>query len=168
MKLQIRYERQDASDQRWAQGTGWLIRDDLLITAGHCSFDHTYQLGRAIEVKAYVGYDGKDSINTANVQFRRGARFLTTSGWYQNEVNRENDVSFLKLEKAFTNVTPFAFQPTPVNGNMMLGVVGYPADKSLQGEVAAQMYAQYKLVDFNLNVTQLNMLEYTISTYGGT
>ncbi|KAF5673546.1 ATP synthase F1 [Fusarium circinatum] len=59
VKLQIKFEKQLSSDNRWAQGTGWLIASDLVITAGHCTYDHTYNFGKAVKIRAYIGYNGK-------------------------------------------------------------------------------------------------------------
>ena len=66
--------------------TGWLIRPDLLVTAGHCAYD--WNLGRATEVKAYIGYNGKASVGTSNVQFRSGAKVVITGGWLRSRENR--------------------------------------------------------------------------------
>ena len=41
-------------------GTGWLIAPDLLVTAGHCAYDQVN--GQVQEIKAYVGYKGKESV----------------------------------------------------------------------------------------------------------
>lgn len=55
----IRYENQP-NDNNWGMGTGWLIRPDLLVTAGHCAYDFGEErYGRATIVKAYMGYSGK-------------------------------------------------------------------------------------------------------------
>ena len=68
VKLFLRYEFGGAD--QWAHGTGWLIRPDILVTAGHCAYDWGHRLGRAVEVKAYIGYKGRDQLNDPNVQFR--------------------------------------------------------------------------------------------------
>lgn len=38
VKLFLKYEGQPAT-AKWPIATGWLIRPDLLVTAGHCAFD---------------------------------------------------------------------------------------------------------------------------------
>ena len=80
----MHYEGQDPDDTRYAMGTGWLIRPDLLVTAGHCAFDWSQRNGkgfeRATEVKAYIGYNGKQSVNDSSVQFRTGVKIVTTEG----------------------------------------------------------------------------------------
>ncbi len=47
---------------KWQMGTGWLIRNDILVTAGHCAYDHTNDYGPVQEVKAYIGFEGKASV----------------------------------------------------------------------------------------------------------
>lgn len=43
-------------DDRWAMATGWLVRPDIIVTAGHCAYDWgSGKLGRAVRVKAYIG-----------------------------------------------------------------------------------------------------------------
>jgi V8-like Glu-specific endopeptidase len=165
--LQIRYSKQSPDDQRWAHCTGWLIEPDLLVTAGHCAFDHVYGFGRAAEVKAYVGYRGRASLGQPDVQLRHGMRALVPQGWMDSDVNRQNDVAFVKLDKQFDDVRPFKFQETPVEGSSMITVVGYPVDQSYQGESGAYMYEQSRKTDFDLTSSSHNMLEHTISVYSG-
>jgi hypothetical protein len=73
--------------------TGWLVRDDVLVTAGHCAFDWSSKdaegLGRALEVKAYIGHRGKASVNDGTVQFRHGVKAVTTEGWLQSGVKSQ-------------------------------------------------------------------------------
>jgi V8-like Glu-specific endopeptidase len=45
-------------------GTGWLIAPNLLVTAGHCGYDQSY--GPVQEIKAYIGYKGRASVNSLN------------------------------------------------------------------------------------------------------
>ena len=129
VKLFLKYANQAPGDTRWGHGTGWLIRPDVLVTAGHCSYDYRDKLGRVTEIKAYIGYEGKDSIGRPNVQFRRGKRVVTTSGWLTNKNNRKNDVSFVQLDRPFTGIVPINIMTTPDRGSFTLGVVGYPGDK---------------------------------------
>ncbi|KAF4977236.1 hypothetical protein FZEAL_6219 [Fusarium zealandicum] len=167
VKLQIRFEKQLQTDKRWAQGTGWLIEPNLLVTAGHCVFDHTYSFGKAVKVRAFIGYNGKDSIETPGVQCRYGVEIVTPKEWIESDINRANDVSFIRVDTAFTDVQPIKYEATATFVNMKLGVVGYPADKTYKDESAAQMYEMYKKVTCDLSKTTLNMLEYKISSSGG-
>jgi hypothetical protein len=74
------------------------------------------------------------------------------------------------LASPFKDVVPYSLAATQERGQgATLGVVGYPADKSGEdGEKAAQMYEQFNTnVAWDLQRTTLNMLEYTVSTFGG-
>jgi hypothetical protein len=130
---------------QWAMGTGWLIRPDLLVTAGHCSYDWSHNLGRATEVKAYIGYKGNESIKTPNVQFRHVSRIVTTMGWLRGKGAKNFDVSFMRLDKPFTGVTPLKYKETPPAGEAEIGVVGYPGDLQdmVTKEKGANMYEMF-------------------------
>ncbi|KAF4947081.1 hypothetical protein FGADI_10711 [Fusarium gaditjirri] len=168
VKLQIRFEKQRSGDSRWAMGTGWLIEPDVVVTAGHCAFDHTYNFGRAVQVRAYIGYNGKDSVGPGGAQFRKGIKIVTPKEWIASDINRAHDVSMIVLDSKFDDVEPIAFNPTETFVNdLELGVVGYPADKTLHDEPGAQMYEMYKKTTCDLSKTSLNMLEYTISSAAG-
>jgi V8-like Glu-specific endopeptidase len=168
VKLFLRYEKQKSEDP-WAMATGWLIRDDLLVTAGHCAFDWSHNLGRLTHIKAYLGYSGKGSISDSNVQFRKGKRVVTTSEWLTTRGNKSHDVSFIQLQHPFTKVQPIRFVDTPKSGTLVLGVVGYPGDKTdgNTGEAGARMYQMFRETPYNLEESRDRMLEYTIDTYGG-
>lgn len=43
-------------------GSGWLIRPDLLVTAGHVVFDKARGCGAATQLKCYIGYNGMASV----------------------------------------------------------------------------------------------------------
>jgi V8-like Glu-specific endopeptidase len=122
--------------------TGWLIENDLLVTAGHCAFDWSHNYGRLTHVKAYIGYTGKEAVkNTSVVQLRMGARVAAPESWLaKGASDSRGDVAFIRLNKPFTGVTPFKYLPTPMSGaNEAIGVVGYPGDlmKHSTGEKGA-------------------------------
>ncbi|KAJ5777287.1 Peptidase S1B glutamyl endopeptidase I [Penicillium odoratum] len=176
VKLFMRYAGQKADDGRYAMGTGWLVEPDILVTAGHCAFDWSQNngegFGRAVEVKAYIGYNGKASVTKealekGEVQFRHGVKIVTTQKWLDSGMFRQNDVSFIKLNKPFTGVTRFNFKDTPMQGSEAIGVVGYPGDKDYKGEKGAQMYEEFRDVTWDLKKSSLNMLEYRINSYAG-
>ena len=98
-------------------GTGWLISPDIFVTAGHCSYDWGHKLGRATEVKAYIGYKGRQSEQDPNVQFRRVKRIVTTEGWVKTKGQKCFDVSFMQVDKPFSGVTPIKFVDTPNQGH---------------------------------------------------
>ena len=116
--------------------TGWLIESDLLVTAGHCAYDWSHSYGRLTHVKAYIGYTGKDTTkDTEQVQLRMGVRVATTEGWLTNgSSDSRGDVSFIRVSKPFTGITPFKYLATPSSGsNVRIGVVGYPGDLKKKG-----------------------------------
>nr|RBQ89683.1 hypothetical protein FVER53263_13663 [Fusarium verticillioides] len=167
VKLQIRFEGQDPSDTRHAQATGWLIMPHLIVTAAHCVYDHTYDFGKAIQVRAYVGYNGKNSIDKPGVQFRRGLKVVVPKDWIISDTNRGSDVAFIKVDE-FSDIVRIAQQPT--NGiveKMFRSVAGYPCDKSLADERGAQMYEMSKITDCDVSKTAFNLLEHTISFANG-
>lgn len=146
VKIFIHYEFQQAG--KWAMGTGWLIKPDLLVTAGHCTYDWGHKLGRATEVKAYIGYKGNSSIKGPSVQFRTGKRIVTTEGWLKTRGSKSFDVGFIQVNKPFTGITPIKYEDTPKEGQLNLGVVGYPGDlvDNSTGEKGAFMYEMFSPV----------------------
>ena len=133
-------------------GTGWLIRPDIFVTAGHCSYDWTHKMGRATEVKAYVGYDGRESEKDPSVQSRQVKRIVTTEGWVKTRGQKAFDVSFMQVKTPFTGISPLRFDETPQKGSLSLGIVGYPADlrDERSGERGARMYESFLPTDFDL------------------
>ncbi|KAK7976389.1 hypothetical protein PG989_014852 [Apiospora arundinis] len=170
VKLFLRYEGQPAS-AKWPIATGWLIRPDLLVTAGHCAFDWGHNLGRLVQVKCYIGYNGHESIHDAraHVQFRSGKRVATTLEWMTAKNNRNFDVSFIQVDRPFDGITPYQFADTPLSGTTSIGVVGYPGDLKDEKtkEVGAHMYEMFQSNTWNLAESQWRMMEYQIDTYGG-
>lgn len=141
---------------------------DLLVTAGHCVCDWENSYGRAITIEACIGYHGEDSVTTdPNVQFRRGIQAATTAPWLSRNKSWVNDVGFVRLESGSQDVVPFEPIPTPVEDERDSIVVGYPGDKSLLDEIAAEMYQGHGRVKYNLREGRRNMLEYRVSTSRG-
>ncbi|KAL9106121.1 MAG: hypothetical protein Q9227_008821 [Pyrenula ochraceoflavens] len=167
VKIFTHYEFQKPDS--WAHGTGWLIRPDVFVTAGHCCYDWSHKMGRATEVKAYIGYKGKQSEKDSNVQFRHVKRIVTTEGWVKTKGQKSFDVSFMQVDKPFAGITPIQFMETPARGNMEIGGVGYPADlfDKQTGEHGAYMYEMFLPTEFDLAQQADTMLEYQIDTFGG-
>ncbi|KAL8729292.1 MAG: hypothetical protein Q9181_005046 [Wetmoreana brouardii] len=177
-KLFIHYEFQEPG--KWAMGTGWLIKPDILVTAGHCSYDWSHNLGRATEVKAYIGYQGDASVKHPDTQFRSVKRIVTTEGWLKGRGAKNFDVSFMQVEEPFAGVTPIVYSETPESGEYTIGVVGYPGDLKdpSTGEKGAYMYEMFLEIShppltlhlktrYDLATQADTMLEYQIDTYGG-
>ncbi|RKL17174.1 hypothetical protein BFJ68_g4681 [Fusarium oxysporum] len=167
VKIQSRF--QDRGDQTWMMGTGWLIRPDLLVTAGHVVHDWGRKLGPADQIKCYIGYNGKQSVGSPQVQARYGAKVVTPVEWIEGSSNRAKDVAFIQLDRPFTgNLRIFSYVKTPEAGDgTYLGVVGYPGDQTLEDEQGAQMYEEFARSDYNIGESPHHMVEYSISTFAG-
>ncbi|KAJ5125571.1 hypothetical protein N7526_007748 [Penicillium atrosanguineum] len=173
VKLEMSYEGGPASR---SMGTGWLITPDLLVTAGHCVYDHKNQerggYGRVNVMKCHIGYNGRDSLNTSDVQTRSARKIVTTGEWVDSSNNRHKDVAFIQLDRPFTgNLRLFGYKSTPIKGYEMIGVVGYPGDRTLSDrdgieEQGAQMYELFGAIMYNRNENVLQMLQYKLSTFG--
>ena len=131
VKLFLRFAGQ-AESSPWAMATGWLINSDTIVTAGHCAYDWSHNLGKLTHVKAYIGYYGKESIKddrNSAVQFRTGKRVAVLEDWLTSGENESRDVAFVEVDSPFNGIKPIKYQPTPLTGtNVVLGVVGYPGD----------------------------------------
>ena len=157
--------------------TGWLVENDVVVTAGHCAFDHSHGLGRLVKVKAYVGYEGKARLGSEDpdisqtVESRWGTAVVTTKGWMESEQRQSSDISVIKLEEPFKHVDKavlFKGRTTPVGGgNVNLGVVGYPGDIIDDQERGAKMYEMFATTNYDLTGAYKNMLQYKIDTNGG-
>jgi V8-like Glu-specific endopeptidase len=75
-------------------GTGWLIADDIIVTAGHCLYDS--KGGYLQYIKAYVGYVGpeSDAKQDKNCQMRLG-KHATAPVEYIKTSNLVHDVGFV-------------------------------------------------------------------------
>ncbi|KAK0610872.1 hypothetical protein B0T14DRAFT_314903 [Immersiella caudata] len=160
--------------------TGWLMRSDIVVTAGSNVFDWTNlarPLGKAMQIKCYIGYHGGSSVGAPSVQFRLAKAVVTTPEWLAGPDNRHRDIAFLQLDRPFEgNLRLFGRkETTPVQGHFMLGVVGYPGDKGrdagLYDEYGGEMYEMFTTQKYNLHDPPSNnaagLLEYDISTRGG-
>ncbi len=75
-------------------GTGWLIADDLLVTAGHCSYD--LNLGFLKWMKVYIGYAGPESVKAKTCQYRQAAS-VAMPAEYLKAASVTHDVSFVSI-----------------------------------------------------------------------
>jgi V8-like Glu-specific endopeptidase len=153
----------------WMMASGWLIKPDLLVTAGHVVYDHGSHLGPATQIKCYIGYNGRDSVTSQSVQTRFGKNVLTTNEWIADSENRRRDLAFIQVGQEFSgNLNLFDFENTPPSGTGVdLGVVGYPGDRFLDTEYGAQMWEQFNTTSYDVGTQNRHMIEYRISTYGG-
>ncbi|KAF1739232.1 hypothetical protein CRV24_001164 [Beauveria bassiana] len=171
VKLFILYDQQQQllkdNEAAWPIATGWLVAKDLVVTAGHCAFDHSHGLGRAVKVRAYIGYQGYQ--NLTNAEGRWGKAIATNPEWCDKLGAEPRDISFIKLESPFLDVDNcFNWTQTPFAQNSAdLGVVGYPGDIMDDGERGARMYEMFARTDYRLEDADEHMLQYKIDTYGG-
>ncbi|KAL4907665.1 hypothetical protein BDW74DRAFT_189118 [Aspergillus multicolor] len=164
-KLFLRFENSD--QDTWVYATGFLVRDDLVVTAGHSVYDWEYNLGELIEAKVYLGYTGKQNIDNAGVEFRFGKRVATTPEWMEKGGRREANLAFIKLNKPFRDVTPFDYRDTPESDKMNIGIVGYAGDLRKNGEPGAQLYECFQDEKWDLSRSRWQVLEYQMDAYGG-
>lgn len=177
VKLEMAYEGFPPGSDMASMGTGWLIRPDLLVTAGHCVYDHSGNdgqgYGRVSVMQCHIGYNGRDSLKAPSVQTRFAKRIVTTGEWIDSRNNRHRDVAFVQLDKAFEgNLRLFTYANTPMKGSEIIGVVGYPGDMHLVDEdgideAGAQMYELFQEVKYDRNENALKMLQYRLSSFGG-
>lgn len=167
LKLFIKYE--NLGDSKFAHGTGWLIRPDVMITAGHNVFAWKANGGRAREITAYAGYNGYSSINSPSVEMRKAKRVVTTSQWLSNRGSMAHDFAMVMFDEPFTNITPFQYIETPPKDKLELGVVGYPADKvdPSTGERGGRMYELFESTEYNIMEQKDTMLQHFIDSEGG-
>ncbi|KAF7555830.1 hypothetical protein G7Z17_g1919 [Cylindrodendrum hubeiense] len=175
VKIQARFDNKTTGKPVWMMGTGWLIRPDLIITAGHVVYDWGHRFGAASQIKCYIGYNGRASVTTSQVQARYGLNVVSTAEWIETPDNRMRDVAFIQVDRPFTgNLRTFNYVETPTSGNnTLLGVVGYPGDKYFKDanggsdEYGAQMYEEFGKTEYNLETNARHMIGYQVSTYGG-
>ncbi|KAJ6515394.1 hypothetical protein C8R45DRAFT_1205662 [Mycena sanguinolenta] len=175
VKIQSKFRNYNG-EEVWMMGTGWLIRPDLLVTAGHVVYDRAYNFGATIQVKCYIGYNGAQSVPKQGyaiaeipaVQPRYGSKIVTMESWVKDPDARLRDVAFIRVHKPFVgNLNLFKFTNTRSPGRLRIGVVGYPGDKDLRGEKGAQMYELFDSTPIDLEKHPRHMIAYNISTYGG-
>ncbi|KAJ5113412.1 hypothetical protein N7456_001946 [Penicillium angulare] len=177
VKLEMSYEGMAPGSNMASMGTGWLIRPDLLVTAGHCVYDHSGNNGRGYGrvrvMHCHIGYNGRDSLKDPATQSRFATKIVTTGEWIDSRDNRHRDVAFVQLEAPFNgNLRLFSYVNTPMKAFEMIGVVGYPGDMRLADsdqveEIGAQMYELFQDIQYNRDDNALKMLQYRLSTFGG-
>ena len=77
-------------------------------------------------------------------------RIVTSEGWLQTKGSKPKDVSLIQLDKPFEDIVPVKYIDTPPMDDVVLGVVGYPADLKNEktGEKGAFMYEHFLSVSF--------------------
>ncbi|MCJ1405732.1 hypothetical protein MMC11_008962 [Xylographa trunciseda] len=171
LKLFIQYE--NLPETAFAHGTGWLIQPDLMVTAGHNVYSYSKMKGklpgRARQIKAYAGYNGAASVSSPSVEFRIAKRVVTTSHWLDNQNSKARDFALVQFDKPFTDVTPFQYIETAPAGDLVLGVVGYPADlyDEKTREKGGRMHELFEPTKYDITEDADKMLKHYIDAEGG-
>jgi V8-like Glu-specific endopeptidase len=138
------------------EGTGWVIDNETLVTAGHCVYN--MQHGHVTAVEAVLGYGE----TTDGVESRRGECVVVHWGWYKTFSPRY-DLAFIRVTLPFEKARPIPWMETPITAkDMQVGVVGFPGD--IPGRYMHQSECS---ITFNLAQSD-SMLEYDLDTAGGT
>lgn len=77
-------------------GTGWLIANDLIATAGHCLYDHPNNGGFLTYIKVYFGYSGPQSVLDKDSVYRYGVFGACPTEFLKTESDT-HDVGFVSL-----------------------------------------------------------------------
>lgn len=149
----------------WTTATGWLLEDNVVVTAAHCIYNHGQ---RATCVKVCIGYSTslENANNAAAAEQRFVGRVMAPLEWI-NEETEQHDVAFLQLDSPFQNVSPIIVDTPEINARQHLTIVGYPADLSVGGMPGAEMYEMKIDRNINLERTKFNMLVYQGDLKGG-
>jgi V8-like Glu-specific endopeptidase len=120
-----------ARNNTWWVGTGWLVDDQTVITAGHNVFLHK-EGGFASEINVYPGRNG----NVITHRYR-AARWDATSEW-KSQASVVGDYGFIRLNGRTTGLGSFGFGVLLDNEwDKFLHVVGYPG--KMQGKLRGEM-----------------------------
>ncbi|KAK2936519.1 Peptidase S1, PA clan, chymotrypsin-like fold [Fusarium oxysporum f. sp. vasinfectum] len=138
-------------------GTGWLVNEGIVVTAGHNLYDWSYMGGFLKYVKCYFGYEGTRSPGL----YRHGVKAAAPAEYLKAE-SSVHDVGFFRLNEKVTDMTPIPYSVTPPTATAQLGVVGYPGDLDF-GE---HLYEDWATVHIDLARSGA-LLSYRIDTSGG-
>ncbi|RYP41624.1 hypothetical protein DL768_010457 [Monosporascus sp. mg162] len=121
VKLFIRYQ----ASNTWTTATGWLSRDDLVVTAVHCVLNGDQH---ATCVEVHIGYSASSEGTGASSDNQRSvARIALPSAWSDAKAE-QSDMAFLQLDRPFQGVTPIKYDTPETEAQQHLTVIGYPAD----------------------------------------
>jgi V8-like Glu-specific endopeptidase len=153
-----------ARNGRTFVGTGWLIDDRTVVTAGHCVFMH--KAGGWVEsIDVTAGRDGDEKpFGTI-----RSTRFFAVKGWTKDK-SRDHDYAAIVLPNAFASaggVRPSPFQFAALTDDQLkkavANVSGYPADSPSTGKNSTTAWFHARRIT---SVTPTTIL-YSADTGGG-
>ncbi|MEL7263230.1 MAG: trypsin-like peptidase domain-containing protein, partial [Planctomycetota bacterium] len=139
-----------------ATGTGWLISDDTVVTAGHCVFVHN-EGGWVKSIDVYPGRNGSDKPH-----HRSCVGVRSVKGWTQHR-QAPSDFAVIKLDKPINDVGWMGFTVLDDErlNQLPFHVVGYPGDKS-----GAEAQSQWGHIRTLKSVSELQLV-YETDTFAG-
>ncbi|KAI0444439.1 trypsin-like cysteine/serine peptidase domain-containing protein [Xylaria telfairii] len=163
-------------------GSGWLIDDKTVVTAGHCVYNvqrsskksENYGIVRAIGIEVYIGYGWGESSGLNHAELRNGKWALTHHEWYEKK-EQDCNIAIIWLNSAFDDSKSFPYvNETPGQGEKeKIYVIGYPGDmpsntasqmgKESRGKV---MYESMRETTWNLDNPDIG-LKYRADTCAG-
>ena len=141
------------------RGTGFLIDDNIVATAGHCLYDE--ELGWATAVYVRPGRNGLLGIPFG---IARSKRIAVSTEWHLSADSNYDWGAICIYDTLIGN--PGSFTMTSVNdnsSNIQAKISGYPQNV---GSSSSTTYKQYEM-DGPVNILSMYRLYYTIDTSGG-
>ncbi|MCJ1483308.1 hypothetical protein MMC06_003475 [Schaereria dolodes] len=80
------------ASELWTTATGWLLKDDLVVTATHCVYNNNQ---RATRVKAYISYSAILKPTEISAGEQRFVKRIALPLKWINVETEQNDVAFL-------------------------------------------------------------------------
>ncbi|PQK08512.1 hypothetical protein BB8028_0001g05860 [Beauveria bassiana] len=149
----------------WTTATGWLCRDDLVVTAAHCVLKGNQH---AACIRVCIGYSASSNGTGASSDNQRSVvRIALPSAWSDSCASPSN-MAFLQLDKPFEDVTPIKYSTPGTKVQEPLTVVGYASDIGARaGSPGGEMYRMKICREIDLDTSRWNMLVYQGDSMGG-
>lgn len=140
-------------------GTGFMVTDDMLMTAGHCVWDWDNNKPASILCASFGYHD-----ESGQWDEHRYGRVVLMSNYREHNM----DFAFVHLTDrrgSFTGVPirPFRWYDTPLRGTEFLYITGYPKDRDARCNT---MFEGGKWVSWDL-ISESGKLRHQISTFQG-
>ncbi|UNT96613.1 trypsin-like peptidase domain-containing protein [Allobaculum mucilyticum] len=138
--------------------TGFFISSDTVVTNAHGLYNRETK-SWARKVTAYPGLNDHTAYLGSAV-----ATVAVMHPQYLNDtsVNPSYDLAVLRLNKSFGSNVGILPLVTSISANQSIRLLGYPADKAVNGT----RYSQYESKGFVLNVSS-EVFKHNADTYGG-